>query len=179
MVVGYANRKSSWQLQARSSELPAFVDQGGRRLVDGWWSMATTKGGRRLVDGEWSIVVGRWSIVDGRNGVLLIVPRVRRIRRSPLELRAQPNTHGAGASPATTRADIRLRPPVVDVERGEALEMRIEPRAIVRIVLSRDRRPYRFGECCEAREGHVLHLLRLLHVLGPQLRLAAQDVLRE
>src|SRR5688572_13268275 len=93
-------------------------------MVDGWW-MADGRwsivDGRwltpRAVDGWWSMVVGRWSGVDGRNGVLLIFPRFRRVprvRRSPLDLRAEP-THllrvRPGPHPSPMEQLVQLEPP--------------------------------------------------------------------
>src|SRR5712691_4894584 len=66
----------------------------------------------------------------------------------------------------------------VDVQELEAsfvLRETLAEAGEVALVLGR---PDNFGECDEAREGHVLDVLRVGNVLGPELALRAQDVMR-
>lgn len=61
-----------------------------------------------------------------------------------------------------------VEPPQVDGEAGEE----------VGVVPALGGRPDGFGEGAQAREGHVFNVFRRGNVLGPQLPLTAQDVVR-
>jgi hypothetical protein len=64
----------------------------------------------------------------------------------------------------------------VNAEGREALEVGCEPRLEVPQRSTRQRRPEDLGEGALAGERHVLHLRVDGEVLGPELRLAAEDV---